>query len=292
MQELKSNFSACDIEAIDAKMLELAGTFHNPEFEKACKYTMQLPGKRIRARIVVIIAKVYGIELEKCIDAACALEYIHTYSLIHDDLPSMDDDDIRRGKPSLHKVFGEGIAILVGDFLQTKAFEILSSIDCLNAETKLTLIQILSKKSGATGMVGGQALDLQNTGKPADLDAILALHKKKTAALFSAAFMFGAVIAGKPLEIIYSLETVGFLLGTAFQINDDLLDISESLTEKPKFSDLKNKKPSILTVLSEESAKSKIEKLTNSAIEKLKEIQTTPAEIFEIFDISFDEEGS
>ncbi len=296
MQELKSNLSVyCVgnlIEVIDKRMLELAGSFDNPNFEEACKYTMQLPGKRIRARIVIGIGKAYGIEIEKCLDAACALEYIHTYSLIHDDLPAMDDDDMRRGKPSLHKVYGEGIAILVGDFLQARAFEILSQIENLSSETKLTLIQILANKAGTEGMVGGQALDLQNSGLSPDLNVILALHKKKTAALISAAFMFGAAIAHKSLEIIDSLEDIGSLLGTAFQIKDDLLDISETLTDKPKFSDLKNKKPSILTVLSKEAANNHIEKLTSLAIEKLKKIKTTSDEIFNIFDISFDEEGS
>jgi len=155
---------------------------------------------------------------------ACALELVHTYSLVHDDLPAMDDDDLRRGRPTSHRVFGEGVAILVGDALLTEAFGLMTTATGVAPQRALAAIAELARAGGEAGMVGGQALDLAAAGRSATLARIRAIHRGKTGALFTAAVRVGALVAGARPPLLHRLTTYGEQLGLCFQIVDDILD--------------------------------------------------------------------
>ncbi len=201
---------------------------------------------------------------------ASAIEFIHTYSLIHDDLPAMDNDDLRRGKPTNHKVFGEGIAILAGDGLLTEAFRILSNTSYANVDPSnlIKVIQELSSSTGVYGMVGGQALDLISEGKEPDREIVEFIHLNKTAKLISASVKSGAILANADSEQIKKIEKYGLSIGLAFQIVDDILDI-EGTTEKlgkPKGSDEKKGKMTYPKVFGIEASKKKAKELIDIAL--------------------------
>lgn len=197
-----------------------------PLFE-AARYSLLSPGKRLRPLLTLVTAQMYGSLMENALTPACALELIHSYSLIHDDLPCMDDDDLRRGKPTLHKVYDEGFAVLTGDFLLTYAFELLSKAPALSAETRLVLIQTLAERAGAEGMIGGQVIDLHHNTIRLSQETIELMHMKKTAALFSCALEFGGHLGHASQEEILKLKEIGENFGSAFQIFDDLSDAGE-----------------------------------------------------------------
>lgn len=191
------------------------------------RYSVFGPGKRIRPALVYATAACFGGQAAHLDAAACAVELIHAYSLVHDDLPAMDDDDLRRGRPTCHKAFDEATAILVGDALQTLAFDVLVS-DAEhdgNAATQLHLVQLLAQASGSAGMAGGQALDLAATGQQLTLDAIETMHGRKTGALIRASVLMGAVCAHADAAALTALDRFATHLGLAFQIQDDLLDV-------------------------------------------------------------------
>lgn len=194
---------------------------------KAMRYGVFSGGKRIRPMLTLAAGEMLGAPQERLLPLACAVEMIHAYSLIHDDLPALDDDALRRGKPTTHKVFGEGMALLAGDALLTEAFHLISGEGTsfgLSAELVLQLIHELSRAAGAMGLVGGQALDLEAEGKDVDLAAVELIHVRKTGALILAALRLGARAAGaKPAELA-SITRFGERLGLAFQIADDILD--------------------------------------------------------------------
>ncbi len=200
---------------------------HAPLFE-AAHYSLFSGGKRLRPLIVLLVAEGYKAPQEAALYPACALEYIHTYSLIHDDLPCMDNDDIRRGKPTLHKVYPEGHAVLTGDFLLTHAFYLLSHAPHLTPPQCLELIQLLSQTAGARGMIAGQIADISLKKAELDFPKLSFIHMHKTAALISTAFSFGAIIASAPLEDRVLLADAGTRLGLAFQLVDDILDGDKS----------------------------------------------------------------
>ncbi|NPA41377.1 MAG: polyprenyl synthetase family protein [Aquificae bacterium] len=207
-------------ERIDKRLKELFLPTYPEDLASAMAYYLFQPGKRIRPIITVAVAEVLGGDEEDAITAGCAVEMIHNYSLIHDDLPAMDNDDLRRGMPTCHKKFGEAIAILAGDALLTYAFEVLSRpkvFKTLSPQEIIRVIHIVSVKSGIEGMVGGQALDIKRS---ADLYRI---NLKKTAALFEASFMLGGVVS-KREDLIGGLEELGRNFGLLFQITDDILD--------------------------------------------------------------------
>jgi len=200
-----------------------------PRLAEAMRYSLRAGGKRVRPVLCMLAAEAAGGHAEAALPSGLALEYIHTYSLIHDDLPAMDDDDLRRGKPTSHKVFGEGQAILAGDGLLTEAFQVLASESSLSAESRLELVSILAEAAGWRGMVGGQSLDLEGerltqTGQTYGLDHLQLIHRLKTGALLRAALEMGAVAAGAPPGIRSALREAGAAMGLAFQIQDDLLD--------------------------------------------------------------------
>jgi geranylgeranyl diphosphate synthase type II len=193
---------------------------------EAARYSLLGPGKRLRPLLVLAILHDHHIPIKAGLDAACALEFIHTYSLIHDDLPSMDNDDLRRGRPTLHKVFPEGLAVLAGDFLLTYAFEILSNLPHLSSEQKINLIRCLSKRAGSHGMIGGQVVDLAYKDLTPSYDMLQFIHLHKTAALFTASLEMGSIIAQVSDRDLKILQRSGQKLGVAFQMMDDVSDKS------------------------------------------------------------------
>lgn len=190
-----------------------------PSLLEAARYSLLGPGKRIRPLLALYTAEMLEKGSgQKALQPACALEMVHCYSLIHDDLPCMDDDDFRRGRPALHKVYTEGHAMLVGDYLLTKAFEVLSYAPLLSSDQRLSLIQTLSQTAGGEGMIGGQVMDIEENGE------VMELHRRKTGALFQCAFAFGGIIAHAPETIQSKLLEFGKCFGELFQVVDDILD--------------------------------------------------------------------
>jgi len=208
--------------------------------------------------------------LDHALPFAAALEMIHTYSLIHDDLPAMDDDTLRRGRPTNHIRFDEATAILAGDALLTEAFALLSSPQwSMDARTRLSLISLLAQSSGAQGMVGGQLLDLLFEGQSCSLTQLETIHRLKTGALLRAAVVGGAMAAEASPDAIARLDRFGSLMGLAFQIADDVLDVTASSQElgKDAGSDLKNGKATYVSLLGLEGARAKAQSLLTQSLE-------------------------
>ncbi len=196
---------------------------------RAVRYSLFAGGKRLRPILVLAAAEAVGGLVEDALPAAAAFEMIHTYSLIHDDLPAMDDDSLRRGKPTSHVVFGDAIAILAGDALQTHAFRALADGESIiTAERRLSAIALLADAAGASGMVGGQVADLEAEGQSVSSDSLEFIHRHKTGALIQAASEVGAVVGGGSDDQIAHLARYGENIGLAFQIIDDILDVTGS----------------------------------------------------------------
>jgi len=197
------------------------------ELNTAVHYSVFAGGKRIRPILCLAALEACGGDMAPAMPVACALELIHTYSLIHDDLPAMDNDDFRRGKPTNHKVFGEAVAILAGDALLTEAFVLLSRAEKVRlvAERRLAVIQEIASAAGIAGMVGGQALDIRAEKIEPDLTGLTDIHHRKTGALIVAAVKCGAILAGANDDKIQALGLYGSHIGIAFQIADDILNV-------------------------------------------------------------------
>jgi geranylgeranyl diphosphate synthase type II len=194
---------------------------------QAMRYTLESGGKRIRPVVCLASCEAVGgpEALDRALAPAAALELVHTYSLIHDDLPCMDDDDVRRGKPSNHRAHGEALAVLAGDGLLTRAFGVLAEAPDLPGGTRIEMVGVLAEAAGSLGMVGGQALDVAAEGQPEmDLPRLQFIHTHKTGALFSAACRLGALAGGGDADAVRRLGKLGEKLGLAFQVADDLLD--------------------------------------------------------------------
>lgn len=232
----------------------------NGEYDKtlydAMEYSLMAGGKRLRPMLLMAAADAVGGCGDDYIQAACAMEMIHTYSLIHDDLPAMDNDDLRRGKPTNHKVYGAGMATLAGDGLLTLAFEVLFRQKEVPAETLLTVSKEIAEAAGPAGMVGSQALDLESEHKKIDIDTLRKMHTGKTGALFRAAIRSGAILAGARKSELECLTIYAEKFGLAFQITDDILDVAgeQDKIGKPVGSDIKNDKSTYVTLLSLEEA--------------------------------------
>ncbi len=199
-----------------------------PKLMDAMRYSVFAGGKRLRPILVLAAAETVGGNSEPALPAACALECIHTYSMIHDDLPAMDDDDFRRGKPTNHIIYGEAMAILAGDALLTHAFEILSGPELaaqFSAETLLRVSRSMATAAGSFGMIGGQVVDVISEGQEVDLPVVEYIHRHKTAALIEAALTVGGLLGGGTSEEVEALSTFGHQVGWAFQITDDILDV-------------------------------------------------------------------
>jgi len=260
-------------EKIDQRLLELIsykGGLEKTLFD-AVQYFQTGSAKRVRPLLVLATVSNFNGSIAKAIDPACAIELVHSYSLIHDDLPCMDDDNLRRGKPTLHKKYSEAIAVLTGDYFLTHAFEVLSMAKGLTERQIISLIQVLSKSAGASGMIGGQVVDIESENKEIDFKTLQYMHEKKTGALFECSVKFGAVICHLGEEKINSLSLFAKYLGFAFQVIDDLLDVIKNTKElgKPAHSDEKNQKTTTVTLLGIEESKRLAQKLAKQAIDVL-----------------------
>ena len=236
---------------------------------KAVRYSVFNGGKRIRPILCLAAAEAIGGDLGPAIPVACALELIHSYSLIHDDLPAMDNDDFRRGKPTCHKVFGENIAILAGDALLTEAFVLLSHVEKvrLSAERRLAVIQEIAKAAGICGMIGGQALDVLSGKSEPNENMLREIHRRKTGALIVAAIKSGAIIVNARKDKIQALAEYGINVGLAFQIADDILNVegNRELMGKETGSDAAHNKLTYPSLLGMGKAKEKLAKYINAA---------------------------
>jgi geranylgeranyl diphosphate synthase type II len=238
---------------------------------KSMYYSLFAGGKRIRPVLALATAECVGGNIQDVLPAAVALELIHTYSLIHDDLPAMDNDDYRRGKLTNHKVFGEGYAILAGDGLLTYAFELLSSRMSFPAELQLRVLHEVAVAAGRLGMVGGQVLDLDGEGKDLTLSEIEDINRKKTGALLQVSVRLGAILGGGREDQIETLTRYAQALGLAFQIKDDILDIEgdSQILGKPVGSDQKNAKATYPFLMGLEKARECLHAQTSKALEAL-----------------------
>ncbi len=240
----------------------------------AMKYALLDGGKRIRPILVLEFCRVCGGNVQSALPFACAVEMIHSYSLIHDDLPCMDNDDLRRGKPSCHKQFGEAVALLAGDALLTLAFETMLNQNTntkLSAQNCLNAAAVLAKQAGSMGMIGGQVIDLDCEGKNVPIQVLQKMDDLKTGALISAACQMGCILAGANEKMIQAADRYAKNIGLAFQIMDDILDItstSENLG-KPIGSDAENKKSTYVSLLGLESAQALVYQLTEQALAEL-----------------------
>lgn len=241
---------------------------------EACRYSAMAGGKRLRPALVLEFCRICGGEQKAALPFACALEMIHTYSLIHDDLPCMDDDDLRRGKPTNHKVYGEAMAVLAGDGLLNLAFETASdpaNAAYVSAETQVKAIRILSRASGMHGMIGGQVLDMQAEETQISLEQLKVLQELKTGALIGAAAQLGCLIGGAtPKQTAAALEYAR-CIGLAFQIQDDILDIEgdAEIFGKPIGSDAANSKSTYPSLLGLERCHELVHELSQQAADAL-----------------------
>lgn len=247
---------------------------------EAMRYSLAAGGKRIRPVLVLEFCRMFGGVETQAMPAAAAIEMIHTFSLIHDDLPAMDDDDMRRGRPSCHKAFPEALAILAGDALSLQAFSVLAKDPVLSDAQKIRLITELSESSGQHGMIAGQVLDMEQEGRTdVTAEQLRTMCDFKTGALIRVACRMGCIAAGATQEQIAAADTYGSYLGLAFQIVDDILDVT-STTEvlgKPVGSDAEEQKVTFVTLLGLETAQQEAEALTRKAMAVL---ETLPQPAF------------
>ncbi|MCM1314104.1 MAG: polyprenyl synthetase family protein [Muribaculaceae bacterium] len=239
---------------------------------EAMNYSLSAGGKRIRPVLVMAFCEAMGTDYRKVKAPACAIEMIHTFSLIHDDLPAMDDDDLRRGKPSCHKAYGEAMAILAGDALSVLPFEIIADDTELSPEQKIKIISVLAKATGKSGMIGGQVIDMENEQRN-DVDEanLRNMYHNKTGQLIAVSCAMGCICAGADEEIINLSAEYGYKLGLAFQIIDDILDVTASTEEigKPAGSDKEENKTTFVTLYGVEKARETADKITADALECL-----------------------
>ncbi|MDH5300693.1 MAG: (2E,6E)-farnesyl diphosphate synthase [Gammaproteobacteria bacterium] len=239
---------------------------------EAMRYSSQNGGKRVRPVLVYAAGSALGADLAQLDAPACAIEFIHAYSLVHDDLPAMDNDDLRRGKPTCHKAFDEATAILVGDALQTLAFDVLANDERVgDAATRLKLIAELANASGSVGMCGGQAIDLGSVGQKLTQAELENMHLHKTGALIRASVLMGAYVAKADAAVIDNLKTYARCVGLAFQVRDDILDV-EADTEtlgKTQGADIALNKPTYPALLGLDGAKKIALELHQQALDAL-----------------------
>ncbi len=273
--DLKTFLTDCQQRVENALQQYLPGSHTHPaQLHEAMRYSALDGGKRIRPVLVYAAGHALGANRKRLDVAACAVECIHAYSLIHDDLPAMDDDDLRRGKPSCHKAFGEAEAILAGDALQAQAFYLLAHADMGNmpAERRLEMVERLALASGSRGMVGGQAIDLAAVGKTLDIAQLEDMHIHKTGMLIRAAVLLGALCAEQVDKTTQgALDHYGKAIGLAFQVQDDILDITGNTEQLGKQSgaDAARDKPTYPALLGLAGAKERAQDLHQTALDAL-----------------------
>ncbi|HFE39070.1 MAG TPA: geranyl transferase [Gammaproteobacteria bacterium] len=258
---------------VDKALLDYLPLINTPpaRLHQAMHYVVFNGGKRIRPILVYAAGQAVETDLAALHAPASAVELIHAYSLTHDDLPAMDDDDLRRGKPTCHKAFDDATAILTGDALLTLAFDVLSQDGFSNTETRLKMIQLLARASGATGMVGGQAVDFYSVGKQLSLDDLKQMHALKTGALINASVLMGAYAGNASPEQIQSLSDYADCIGLSFQIRDDILDVEgdTKVIGKSQGADEALNKPTYPALLGLEGAKMAAKELHDKAMASL-----------------------
>ncbi len=243
---------------------------HPPQIHEAMRYSVFAGGKRVRPILALAAAEAVGGGAEDVLPAAAALEMIHTYSLIHDDLPAMDDDDFRRGRPTCHKVYGEALAILAGDALLTQAFRVLADLEALAAvpaDRRLRVICEVAEAAGSRGMVGGQVVDILSENREIDRETLHYLHTHKTGALLCASVRVGGILGGADGGALAALTGYGERIGLAFQVVDDILDLEGATEElgKPARSDLKKKKATYPALMGIEASRREAARLIDEA---------------------------
>ncbi|MGD7045547.1 polyprenyl synthetase family protein [Jeotgalibacillus proteolyticus] len=269
---------------------ELAAAIHQSSapdsLKKAMNYSLDAGGKRIRPILVLATIHSFGEECVKGLQTAAALEMVHTYSLIHDDLPSMDDDDLRRGKPTNHIVFGEALAILAGDALLTQSFSLITA-SSLSSEQKVRLISELARCSGPEGMVGGQVADIEGENKKLTIGELESIHYRKTGRLLQFAVLAGGVISGATETQLRHLEQFAMHIGLAFQIRDDILDVEGTEEEigKPVGSDESRNKSTYPALLGMAGAKQKLDFHIKEAKSRLQLLQFEKSLLLSITDM-------
>lgn len=248
----------------DTELIENALRAYLPEMNNeqsiiydAMRYSLLAGGKRLRPMLMIEVGRMCGGNADELMPMACAMEMIHTYSLIHDDLPAMDDDDLRRGRPTNHIEFGEAIAILAGDALLNKAFEIMLAGEYSNRERALKAMSVISKSSGTEGMIGGQIIDINSENKKISIEELKHLHLLKTGAIIRSSCAAGAIMAGADDDGIKAIDEFAKNLGVAFQIRDDILDVEgdELYLGKPIGSDEEQNKNTYVTIEGLEKSK-------------------------------------
>jgi geranylgeranyl diphosphate synthase, type II len=241
---------------------------YNKKIYEAMSYSINIGGKRIRPILMLLTYNMYKKQYKDIMPAAAALEMIHTYSLIHDDLPCMDDDDLRRGKPTNHKVFGEALAVLSGDSLLNEAMSIMFRFSINRDGEALRACSLISEASGAEGMIGGQVVDILSEGKNISIDQLLYMHNKKTGELIKAAILSGAILGGASKEEEEQLAHFGEKLGLAFQVKDDILDVvgNAKLLGKNTNCDKDHMKTNFISTYGLERCKKICSKLTEECI--------------------------
>ncbi len=280
MSQRFSEFAQQCRQRVDAALehhLPLVDAFAEPiavptQLRAAMRYSLFNGGKRVRPILAYAAAQAINPELPpQLVDpAAAALECLHAYSLVHDDLPAMDDDDLRRGQPTCHIAFAEATAILAGDALQTLAFQLLCQVD-VPADIRLRLVQALARSAGAEGMVLGQAIDLASVDRTINLAQLETMHRHKTGALIRASVAIGALIAGADTHQLSALDNYAGAIGLAFQVQDDILDVTADTQTlgKQQGADLARNKPTYVSLLGLDEARAKAQSLHQQALTAL-----------------------
>jgi len=269
-------------EIIQNAIQKYVSSIPDSTLKNAIHYALEGTGKRLRPKLMLSLIDAHNVLGELYDDLALSLELVHTYSLVHDDLPAMDNDDLRRGKPTTHIAFDEATAILVGDALLTDAFRLITENDHLSAEQKNQCVSILSTHIGSKGMVYGQVLDIESENQEPTLETLLTMNELKTARLLQASLLFGGVVTKMPLE---HLMTLGYQLGLLYQIQDDLLEqtTEESILGKSK-SDDRRKKPTIVSKLGLTDAKNLNMRYQNQLEKQLDELGLFHTEFHQLID--------
>ena len=275
---------------VEEKLVSYANELQCPNvLREAMAYSLEAGGKRLRPLLLFATLQAFGKEKNLGVGAACALEMIHTYSLVHDDLPCMDDDDLRRGKPTNHKVFGEAMAVLAGDGLLTYAFQVIMAYEQkeISAEKKVRLVLELAKAAGPEGMVGGQVADMEAEGKQLTIDELEYIHKHKTGKLLEFAVLAGSILSNATEEQEEKLLEFAKYIGLAFQIRDDILDVEGTEEEigKPIGSDVYNEKSTYTTLFTVDRAKDILEETIAEAKGAISSLQLQDEYLLSICDL-------
>ena len=271
------------IQDINTRLIQITDCFQDSKVKDAMKYSLLAGGKRIRPLLMLRIIQSYGLDYHDYLDAACAIEMIHTYSLIHDDLPGMDNDDLRRGKPTCHRQFDEATAILAGDGLLNEAANVILKAN-YNSELKIALLSILYQASGVNGMILGQALDIEFENKNANRKELDLIHHHKTGDLISASMQMGALVAN--VDDLETFKEIGYKIGLAFQIQDDILDVvgNSELLGKNVGSDIENNKSTYVTLMGVAKSQEIADCYFNEAITLINKLKINHELILEVLE--------